>query len=207
MGFGSNPGSGGRRSSGGDVGFYSSHQAVVTIDGIEELLAAVRNLQTKTARNAMAAGVKAAMTVVHSQIRKEINAQPCETEHAASLKAGMRKSVGSVFKKGGLDRIGRSHAQVAKVGLGVAKKGEGRLSRGETIDRKGKRLGVTPTTLHWFVLGTPTRKTPGRVPPIFEGVVPRAAAAAGEAAMQAAVAKAKQRFERDAARAASKVRA
>ncbi|HUT92914.1 MAG TPA: hypothetical protein VMY37_25705 [Thermoguttaceae bacterium] len=178
---------------------FGSKKAVIEIVGMEELIRAVATIKNKTSRNAMAAGVRAAMTIVRKHIRKEINSQECHTAHAASLKAGMRKSVGGSFKKGGLDHLGRRHATIAKVGLGVGKKGEARLSRGQTEDAKGKRLGVTPETLHWFVLRTPTRSR-SQVPPLFEGVVERATASAGEPSMQAAVTKAKQRFERDAAR-------
>lgn len=182
----------------------TSNKAAVTIEGLEELAMTIRTLKTSGERSAMAAGVKAGMTVVARQIRKEINSQQVDTEHAASLKAGLRKLVGSRFQRGGLDKMKRMKAMVAKVGLAVGKKSDDRMSQGTTATHK-RRVGVTRKTAHWFVLGTPNRQ-PGQVPDLFAGAVGRAAGACGETAMQAAVAKAKQRLERAAARAAAKKR-
>lgn len=191
----------GLRLSASSGGYSGKH---VHIDGLEEMAMTIRTLKTSVARSAVASGVNAGMTVMVRQGRKEVSAQSVQTEHAASLKSGMRKLLAKRFNKGGLDRMGRRHAMVGKVGFGVGKKTEDRMSRGETATHP-RRVGVTRSTAHWFVLGTPDR-TPGQVPELFEGVIDRAVSASGEAAMQAAVNKAKQRFEVLAAKAAKRKR-
>ena len=132
---------------------------------------------------------------VRKQLRKEVSAQPLDTPHESSLKAGMRKLVGSRFKKGGMSKVGKRHVMVAKVGFGVGKKSDARMSKGTTSG-----VGVTRTTAHWYVLGT------SEMGALFEGAVDRAASTAGPMAMSAAVKKAKQRFEKLAAKQAKRRR-
>ena len=172
----------------------------VQIDGLDEMVRTLKTLDDSVARSAMGSGIGAGMTVMTKAIRREVNATSTGTPHEASLKAGMRKAVGKRFKKGGLDKLGRFHRTLAVVGFGVGKeRGDTkRYSRGTTASND-KRYGVTQATAHLFVLGTKRG-----LPPLFEGCVPRAVASSGEAAMQAAVTKAKQRFETLAARRAAR---
>jgi|GEM_PF-4296159 len=176
-----------------------SSKSCVTIQGIDEMIASIKIMKTTVARSAMSSAVRAGMATVTRAIRKEVSATPTNTAHEASLKTGMRKLVGSRFKRGGLDKMQRMHATVAKIGFGVGKKSNARMSRGET-----EGVGVTRSTAHWFVLGTPNRKSHGHVRPLFLDAVPNAVASCGEQAMQAAVAKAKKRFETLAAKRAIK---
>jgi hypothetical protein len=178
------------------IGMFGNQH--VRIYGLEDLMQKIRTLQTSGQRSAITSAVKAGMTKMAAQMRKTVSATPCDTAHAASLKAGMRKLIGARFNRGGVDKAGKNHVMVAKVGFAVGKKPDGRLSRGETATNK-RRVGVTKQTAHWFVLGTPNREH-SQISPIFKDVVPKSLASGGEAAMQAAVKKAKQRFEKIAAK-------
>lgn len=171
-------------------GFYGSGSAVA---GLEEAIEAIGKLENKVSKGAMVAGIRAGLSTMASAVRRGVNATEAGTENEASLKSGMRRLVGSRFEKGGVDRLGKSHETIAKVGFGVGKKSDERMSLGET-----KGVGVTRRTLHWFVLGTT------RMAAIFDEVVANAVASSGEAAMQKAVTKAKRRFEILAARAAKR---
>ncbi len=176
----------------------SANKSLIKIEGLEELLRTITSLKGSVSRSAMVSGMKAAMARMARGLRKEVTRQGVETAHAASLKAGMRKSVGSRFLKGGIDKAGRSHATVAKVGFAVGKKGDDRMSKGTTGG-----VGVTRQTTHWFVLGTPER-VPGEVKEIFGNTVARAANTHGDLALRAGIRKAKQRFEKLAAKRAKR---
>lgn len=164
------------------------------IDGAEELIITIGKMENSISRKAMVTGVRAGLSVLARDIRKAVSAAPVSTPHAASLKAGMRKLVGSRFVKGGMDKLGRAHPIVAKVGFGVGKKSDDRMSKGETEGTNKNRVGVTRGTAHWFTLGVQGRNPGGDMPAFFKGIVGQVAQSSGEKAMQAVVTKSKARF-------------
>lgn len=193
MGFGSNPL---KLPSKGSTKGQS-----VYLEGMQELVAKMRQLEGPVARKSMVTAIRAGLAVITRQMRKEINAIHTDTEFEHSLKVGMRKQVKGRFLKGGVDKLGRGHKTIAKTGYGVARKESlDRTSLGHsahTRSKSGQRTGVTQKTAHWFVLGTPNRQ-PSQMPDFFRDVVSNALTTAGEYAMQKSVTAGKKRLIREA---------
>lgn len=188
---------------GGGTGKKGIANAAIQIDGLDDMITLVAGLPGGPAKNALTTGVNAGMAVISSAMRKGVNATSTLTEHEASLKTGMRKSIRKRFNKGGLDKLGKSHQTVGVVGFSVARpRGDiERLSRGETAN--AYHHGVAQATAHWFVLGTPNRQ-PTQVPDYFSQVAPDALASSGSTAAAVAVLKAEKRFTAIAAREAAR---
>jgi hypothetical protein len=170
----------------------------VYIDGIKELGKTIKAMEKGIAQKALVTGMRGGLTAMAKSIRKEVNATPIKSEHESSLKAGMRKAVGSRFVKGGVSRIGKRTELVAKAGFAVGKKKDVRLSRGETHG-----VGVTRKTVHWFVL--PGKGGRNELPK-FDNVIDRAVSNGGEVAMQAVAKKSMARFEKLSVKEAAKRR-
>ena|GEM_PF-4452299 len=180
MGFGSNPLRGvvGRRKS-------AARTDAVLIGG-KQLDAALKQLGYRGSKNAIKAGVRAGLTVAAKAFRQEINGTTVDTPHAASLKAGVRKTVG---KRLWLDKATGTYQ--AKVGFAVNTKGgkrNRRTSRGQTTG-----VGISPNDVHWFTL-TGAKRPRSTMEPQFNGVAKRAAARSAAPALAKAKEKIRQRI-------------
>lgn len=115
----------------------------------------------------------------------------------------MKRAIGSRYakEKGGPDR-GETRA---KVGLGVGMTSK-KLKSFKRKDRPGQPgLGIQPENVHWFVLGTKSRRTKagqstGQMPALLENVIRQGYEASAASAASAMVDGIRQGLEREAAR-------
>ena len=175
------------------------------IVGLDELHERLSRLSGVVPDRAIRSGFGGAGTAIKKVIRANVNAQPVNTDHEASLKAGVRKSVGSSVKKAKSGQV--QHGYVLKVGFGVGAKGakrDRRLSSGETIGQ-GKRIGVSARNIHWFVLGTRGTRRPGQLAPMFKDGLRESVQAATPTAVRILRERFNAAIKREVARGATKV--
>jgi hypothetical protein len=181
------------------------------ITGDRTLDRKLKHLAERSGRRAMARGVSAGMTVLGKACRAAINATPGATP---GMKREARRAIGKRFQRGGTNRMGRTTAQVAKVGFAVGKRAaaaararalghEGRAKRIEAGETAGRGVGISIANIHWFVLGTKERQhksghPTGSMEGVFGDVTERAFAAGHGAALQAARDKIAAEIEKEA---------
>ena len=159
-------------------------QAILT--GDKELDRTLKTLGFRGSKNAVKAGIRAGLTVIAKAFRKEVNGATVDTPHAASLKAGIRKTVGVSFPYSKATGVYQ-----AKVGFAVNKKGakrNARTSRGLTTG-----VGISPADVHWFTL-TGANRLYSTMEPQFRGVAKRAAARSAAPALAKVKEKIRQRI-------------
>lgn len=154
----------------------------------------LRALGGKVAQKAIAAGIRAGLTVNAKEIRRQINA----TDASPELKRAARQTIGKRFNRGGTSRIGKTTQTVAKAGFAVGKKRGAK--KGES---KSRGAGLGPRNIHWAVLGTDERAqkaghATGRMPAIFKEVVKKAFAISADIALGVARTKIWQVIKREA---------
>ncbi len=115
--------------------------AVVT--GIKELDRKMSRMKNRVQTKIVKAAIRAGLSVASKEIRALI---PSQYKSA-------RKGIGWSFKKNK-----KKGVMEAKVGVAVGKKKEkmiqwGRKEEDKRRAAKKKGLGISPITLHWFVLG------------------------------------------------------
>jgi hypothetical protein len=144
----------------------------MSLTGLKELDAKLRNLANRELRKIARAGIKAGLREMAKGIRREIPAQYKDAKKAIGVNA--RKA-----------RVGDAKGQYqAKVGAGVGKKAKA------PAERSGSGVGLSAANIHWAILGTGERHTQtgastGAMPAILGGIVQRGVATSEAAAIAA----------------------
>lgn len=115
------------------------------VTGIAKVDARLAAVDSKIARKIVRKATAAGLKVVSDHIRTEIKAAPI----SAQLKRALLKTVGRRFKKNR-----KTGMMEAKAGVAVGKKTK-------PLARSGRNkggVGIGPRNVHWFVLGTKSRR-------------------------------------------------
>lgn len=157
----------------------------VIIDGIDEVIANVAQLEAKAQFRILRSGLRGALKVVAKRMKSDLSPK---------VKVA-RKWVGHKIK-------GRKKLS-AKVGFGVGRK----LSDMATIVPKNRPknkpgVGISAINVHWWIVGTSRRKrlnnaSTGQMPAFQPGLAEKAAAAVQAEAFQAAVKAAKTQVDKE----------
>lgn len=160
--------------------------------GAAHIEAKLSELALVASPKAARAGINAMLGQLTKALRAGVNASSASPE----LKRAARKTIGKRFgkAKGGK----QDGQQAAKVGFGVAKK---MPKRGKNPSG-GKGVGLSASNVHWFAIGTQTRKLSkgsptgpkaghptGKVEPVLGEATQKALAVGAGPAMEAARAK------------------
>lgn len=113
------------------------------VSGLDALLKKFTVLETKSANKILAAMVKAKLGVIAKQIKKDTSSK---------VKAA-RKGVRMRFK------ISRADKMTAIVGFGVGKRKNKKTAPKNSRRNKNGGVGIGPTNIHWWVVGTAKRTT------------------------------------------------
>ena len=159
-----------------------------SIKGLDKLTRDLRQLRDVGCKKAARAGLAAASTQFLKAIRQGVNG----VDTSSQMKRAARQSLGRRI-------AANANEFFAKTGLGVGKRSKKareaakeRHMRGQGGSHEVKGVGISAANIHWATLGTKERYTKktgkytGKMPAIFEGVIPKAVAGSIQTAMSAA---------------------
>ena len=115
------------------------------VDGLDEILAALTTLETKSADKVLSAMIRGQMAPIQKQMKADVDPK---------VKEG-RKGVRSRFKNNK-----KKNWILAKVGFGVGPKKNQKPRRSKRTGRGG--VGISAQNIHWWVAGTEHRYTGGQ---------------------------------------------
>lgn len=114
------------------------------VEGLDEILATLTTLETKSADKVLAAMIRGQMAPIQKQMKADTDSK---------VKEG-RKGVRSRFKNNK-----KKNWILAKVGFGVGPKKTQKPRRSKRTGRGG--VGISAQNIHWWVAGTKERRTKG----------------------------------------------
>ncbi len=114
------------------------------VEGLDEILATLTTLETKSADKVLAAMIRGQMAPIQKQMKADTDSK---------VKEG-RKGVRSRFKNNK-----KKNWILAKVGFGVGPKKNQKPRRSKRTGRGG--VGISAQNIHWWVAGTKDRYTGG----------------------------------------------
>jgi hypothetical protein len=166
------------------------------LKGMDDLVRNLTNIKNVVGKKAAKAGIQAGMTVLMKGIRNGAGSSRASED----VKAAARKTVGKKLKKIQSDYIG-------KIGFGIGAGGK-KAAVTKAMARHGEKggVGLSGRNIHWFALGTKTRKqaTTGRatgsVSNVLAGIVSSAAKSTSSEMLAAAGDKVKKVLAADAAK-------
>jgi hypothetical protein len=150
-----------------------------TVIGLDEFNNHLSRISGIVSGTIMRSGMSKAATAIKRVMRANVNAVPVNTEHGASVKKGVRQTLGHHTKKD------PTHGYILRVGFGVGIRGASRLKRQSAGTTKGK--GISAKNVHWFVLGAGPPKRRGVIDPFFAGVIANSVRDAGPTAATALI--------------------
>lgn len=127
----------------------------IEIEGMDKLLRTLDSIKDKGMKTAIRAGMRAGMTEVAKEVRRQITTEPLPTvekkEKRQRIIKSIKKTVGTRLKK-------YKGITQAKIGFGAGKKRMSKAAGAENREARKKAgksgVGIGAQNIHWFVLGT-----------------------------------------------------